>query len=159
MKCIIVRNHIQWHLYSPVDYITQLNPYELCCLANFSYPKFTVLFVRITCVERKHMYYSNWPQYGLHWSGFCCHSRHSTSGTGRRAAPCCRPHECCAGSGSTNHCSTDRMSSQFLFYHENKAIHNDKSRDDDDDEPPCWNALAGNAIVLMKASIDTVSEW
>ena len=50
------------------------------------------------------------------------------------------------------------MSGQFIFYHENEAIHNDKSRDDHDDEPPCWNALAGNAIVMMKASIDTVSE-
>ena len=50
------------------------------------------------------------------------------------------------------------MSGQFLFYHENEAIHNDKSHDDHDDEPPCWNALAGNAIVMMKASIDTVSE-
>ena len=51
------------------------------------------------------------------------------------------------------------MSGQFLFYHENEAKHNDKSRDDHDDEPPCWNALADNAIVMMKASIDTVSEW
>ena len=94
--------------------------------------------------------YRNWPQYGLRWSGLCCHSRHSTpSGAGRRAAAC--------GSGSTNHDSADRMSGQFLFYHENEAIHNDKSRDDHDDEPPCWNALAGNAIVMMKASIDTVS--
>ena len=42
--------------------------------------------------------------------------------------------------------------------HESTAIHNDKSRDDHDDEPPCWNALIGNAIVMMKASIDTVSE-
>ena len=32
------------------------------------------------------------------------------------------------------------------------------SRDDHDDEPPCWNALADNVIVMMKASIDTVSE-
>ena len=69
-----------------------------------------------------------------------------------------RPHECCAGSGSINHDSADRMSGQFQFYHENEAIHNDKSRDEHDDEPPCWNALAGNAIVMMKASIDTVSE-
>ena len=47
------------------------------------------------------------------------------------------------------------------FYSTTKkeAIHNDKSCDDHDyDEPPCWNALAGNAIVMMKASIDTVSE-
>ena len=50
------------------------------------------------------------------------------------------------------------MSGQFLFYHENEAIHNDKSRDNHDDEPPCWNAMASNAIVMMKASIDTVSE-
>ena len=67
-------------------------------------------------------------------------------------------HECCAGSGSTNHHSAGRMSDQFLFYHENEAKHNDKSRNDHDDEPPCWNALADNAIVMMKASIDTVSE-
>ena len=50
------------------------------------------------------------------------------------------------------------MSGQFLFYHENEAMHKDKSPDDHDDEPPCWNALTGNAIVMMKASIDTVSE-
>ena len=50
------------------------------------------------------------------------------------------------------------MSDQFLFYHKNEAIHNDKSRNDHDDEPPCWNALAGNANVMMEASIDTVSE-
>ena len=87
--------------------------------------------------------YRNWPRYGLRWSGLCCHSRHSTSGAGR---------------GSTNHSSADRMSGQFLFYYENEAIHNDKSCDDHDDEPPCWNALAGNTIVMMKASIDTVSE-
>ena len=103
-------------------------------------------------------WYRNWPRYGLRWSGLCWHCRHSTSGAGHRAAACGRPHECCAGSGSTNHSSADRMSGQFLFYHENEAIHNDKSRDDRDDEPPCWNALAGNAIVMMKASIDTVSE-
>ena len=47
---------------------------------------------------------------------------------------------------------------QTLFYHENEAIFNHKSRDDLNDEPPCWKALAGNAIVMMKASIDTVSE-
>ena len=46
----------------------------------------------------------------------------------------------------------------FYFTTKTKQIHNDKSRDDQDDEPPCWNALAGNAIVMMKASIDTVSE-
>ena len=61
-------------------------------------------------------------------------------------------------SGSTNHDSADRMRGQFLFYHENEAIHNDKSHDDHDDEPPCWNALASNANVMMKASIVTVSE-
>ena len=51
-----------------------------------------------------------------------------------------------------------RMSGQFIFYRENEAIHKNKSRDDHDDESPCWNTLAGNAIVMMKASIDTVSE-
>ena len=50
------------------------------------------------------------------------------------------------------------MSGQFLFYHEKEGKHNNKSQDDHDDEPPCWNALADNAIVMMKASIDTVSE-
>ena len=35
---------------------------------------------------------------------------------------------------------------------------NDKSCDDHDHEQPCWNTLAGNAIVMMKASIDTVPE-
>ena len=50
------------------------------------------------------------------------------------------------------------MSGQFLFYHENEAMYNDKSRDDHDDEPQCWNALADNVIVMMKASIDTASE-
>ena len=45
------------------------------------------------------------------------------------------------------------------FYSTTKqAVHNDKYRDDHDDEPPCWNALADNAIVMMKASIDTMSE-
>ena len=79
--------------------------------------------------------YRNWPRYVLRWSGLCWHSRHSTSGAGRRAAACGRAgrlHECCAGSGSTNHDSGDRMSGQFLFYHENEAMHNDKSRDDHD---------------------------
>ena len=39
-----------------------------------------------------------------------------------------------------------------------QAIHKDKPCDDHDDEPPCWTALAGNAIVIMKAPMDTVSE-
>ena len=42
------------------------------------------------------LYYRNWPRYGLRWSGLWCHSRHSTSGAGRRAAACSRagrPHE------------------------------------------------------------------
>ena len=43
--------------------------------------------------------------YGLRWSGLCCHSRHSTRGAAAR-----RPaHSCCAGSGSTNHSSADRI--------------------------------------------------
>ena len=76
--------------------------------------------------------YRNWPRYGLRWSGLCCHSRHSTSGPAV-ARPCRPAHECCAGSGSTNHDSADRMSGQFLFYHENEAKH-DKSHDGHDDE-------------------------
>ena len=50
--------------------------------------------------------------YGLRWSGLCCHSRHSTSGAGRRGHKRPRdgrPHSCCAGSGSTNHSSADRI--------------------------------------------------
>ena len=97
--------------------------------------------------------YRNWPRYALRWNGLCCHSWHSTSEAGRRTAACVRasrPHECCAGSGSTNHDSADRMSGQFLFYHEHEAIHNDNSHDDYDDEPPCWTALAGNASVWWK---------
>ena len=103
--------------------------------------------------------FRNWPRNGLRWSGLCCHSRHSTSGAGRRAAAFDgRPLLCCAGSGSTNHSSADSMSGEFLFYHRNIALHNDKSHDDHDDETPCWTALAGNAIVMMKASIETVFE-
>ena len=65
----------------------------------------------------------------------------ATPGTARVGRPLrgrLRPrqpaHECCAGSGSTNHDSADRMSGQFLFYHENEAKHNDKSHDGHDDE-------------------------
>ena len=47
-----------------------------------------------------------------------------------------RPHECCAGV-ATNHNCAGHMSGQFLFYHENEAIHCDKCNDD---EPPCWHA-------------------
>ena len=50
--------------------------------------------------------------YGLRCRGLCCHSRHSTRGAGRRGRK--RPrdgrlHSCCAGSGSTNHTSADRI--------------------------------------------------
>ena len=44
--------------------------------------------------------------YGLSCRGLCCHSRHSTRGAGRRDG---RLHSCCAGSGSTNHSSADRI--------------------------------------------------
>ena len=50
--------------------------------------------------------------YGLHCRGLCCHSWHSTRGAGRRGLKRPRngrPHSCCAGSGSTNHSSTDRI--------------------------------------------------
>ena len=46
--------------------------------------------------------------YGLRCRGLCCHSRHSTRGPAGAAAR--RPaHSCCAGSGSTNHSSADRI--------------------------------------------------
>ena len=49
---------------------------------------------------------------GLCCRGLCCHSRHSTREAGRRGRK--RPrddrlHSCCAGSGSTNHSSADRI--------------------------------------------------
>ena len=51
--------------------------------------------------------------YGLRWSGLCCHSRHSTSGPAvarpQQAAARRPTHSCCAGSGSTNHSSADRI--------------------------------------------------
>ena len=50
--------------------------------------------------------------YGLRWSGLCCHCRHNTRGAGRRGRKRPRdgrPHSCCAGSGSTNHSSADRI--------------------------------------------------
>ena len=92
-------------------------------------------------------------------AGVVCAATPGTARVGRSSrGRAGRPHEYCAGSGSTNHDSADRMSGQLLFYHENEATHNDKSRDHRDHEPPCWNTLAGNAIVMMKASIDTVPE-
>ena len=54
-------------------------------------------------------------------------------------------------SGSTNHNSADRMSGQFIFYHENQAI-NAATRNSYAQTP-----LAGNAIE-MEASIETVPE-
>ena len=46
--------------------------------------------------------------YGLRCRGLCCHSRHSTRGPAGTAAR--QPaHSCCAGSGSTNHSSADRI--------------------------------------------------
>ena len=50
--------------------------------------------------------------YGLRCRGLCCHCRHSTRGAGRRGRKRPRdgrPHSCCAGSGSTNHSSADRI--------------------------------------------------
>ena len=71
-------------------------------------------------------------------AGVVCAATPGTARVGRPSRGRLRPrrpaHECCAGSGSTNHDSADRMSGQFLFYHENEAKHNDKSRDDHDDE-------------------------
>ena len=71
-------------------------------------------------------------------AGVVCAATPGTARVGRPSRGRLRPrrpaHECCAGSGSTNHDSADRMSGQFLFYHEKEAKHNDKSREDHDDE-------------------------
>ena len=78
-------------------------------------------------------------------AGVVCAATPGTARVGRPSRGRLRParpqaaarrpaHSCCAGSGSTNHSSADRMSGQFLFYHENEIKHNDKSRDDHDDE-------------------------
>ena len=46
--------------------------------------------------------------YGLRCRGLCCHTLHSTRGPAGAAAR--QPvHSCCAGSGSTNHSSADRI--------------------------------------------------
>ena len=99
--------------------------------------------------------YRNWPRYGLRWSGLCCHSRHSTGGAGRRAAG---PTSAVPGVAAQT-TPTQTVSWSISILPRKRSIHNDKSHDDHDDEPPCWNVLAGNAIVMMKASIDTVSEY
>ena len=54
--------------------------------------------------------------YGLRYRGLCCHSRHSTHGTGRRGRM--RPrdgrlHSCWAESGSTNHYSANLIVVNF----------------------------------------------
>ena len=61
--------------------------------------------------------YRNWPRYGLRWSGWYCNreqhelcrsSRGRLRPAQRVAAPDC----------STSHDSADRISGQFLFYHD-----------------------------------------
>ena len=82
--------------------------------------------------------YWNWPRYGLRCRGLCCHIGTTLVGpAGARslAAAPAGPTSLCP-CGSTNHDSADRMSGQFLFYHENEAIHCQKCSDDD---PPGWN--------------------
>ena len=57
-------------------------------------------------------------------AGVVCAATPGTARMGRPSRGRLRPrrpaHECCSGSGSTNHDSADRMSGQFLFYHEKK---------------------------------------
>ena len=78
----------------------------------------------------------NWPQYGLRWSGLCCHS-----GTAW-VDPSVARVLVAAAVGPTSavtewqHKPRQRTSGQFLFYQENEAIHCDKCSDD---EPPGWN--------------------
>ena len=91
--------------------------------------------------------YRNWPWYSLCWSGLCGHSGILLMGLA--------PPALCQN-GSTNHYSADCMSGQFIFYHENEAMHCDKCSKD---EPTiavkmkrhAETSLAGNGIV-MKAS-------
>ena len=60
------------------------NPFFTIIIQLCTFPITTHFVIPITVTE-----YRNWPRYGLHWSDLCCHSRHSTSGAGRRAAPHC----------------------------------------------------------------------
>ena len=58
---------------------------------------------------------------------------------------------------TTNHDNQQRMRDQFLFYHDYEAIYMyfDKPRDG---ELPCWIVPVSNAIVIMKASLETAFE-
>ena len=69
--------------------------------------------------------YRNWPRYGLRWSGWYCHKAQ------HELCRPCRPAQLVlclmavpAGTtravpyGSTTHSSADRISGQFLFYHD-----------------------------------------
>ena len=48
--------------------------------------KYQHVYGQLRILEPGNDCYRNWPRYGLCWSGLCWHSRHSTSGAGRRAA-------------------------------------------------------------------------
>ena len=52
--------------------------------------------------------YRNWPRYGLCWSGWYCNPAQHELCQPMSAVPDC----------TTNHDSTDRISGQFLFYHD-----------------------------------------
>ena len=106
---IILRIYLTFDIIT-VYYIS----YSKMAFASDGCPPFGIRYSFIAIA----VYYRNWPRYGLRWSGLCWHLRHSTSGTGRKRPRDGRSHECCAGGGSTNHDSADRMSGQFLFYHD-----------------------------------------
>ena len=63
-------------------------------------------------------YYRNWPRYGLRWSGWYCHqAQHELCRPSRGRL---RPAGTTSAvpDGSTTHDSADRISGQFLFYHD-----------------------------------------
>ena len=80
-------------------------------------------------------WYRNWPRYGLlEW--FLLPQRHNRSRAGQ-------PHD-----------SPERTSGQFLFYHENEAIHCEKRSDD---EPPCWKIGPYDVTIASSSCIDGIT--
>ena len=83
--------------------------------------------------------------YGLRWSGLCCNSRHSTRPRDDL------PHECCAGSDSTNHSSADRI----VVNSYNPRPHTPLGQPATESETPLQNTLVGNANTIQGISIAT----
>ena len=64
--------------------------------------------------------YRNWPRYGLRWSGWYCNpEQHELCRPSRgRLRPLAAGTTSAVPDCSTNHDSADRISGQFLFYHD-----------------------------------------